>query len=405
MRLNYRRRLMVVAAVTGLAAVAGCSADSGDPGSAGTKANGKVEAQPSPTPTVDPEVGRRFTLVATGDVLLHLPVVEQAERDARRTGNGKIDFAPMMAGVKPYVSAADLGICHMETPLGNPAGPFHGYPSFNGPPQVVPALKDAGYDLCSTASNHTFDQGAGGVKRTLNALDAADIKHAGSSRTPAESRRITQVKANGVRVAFLSYAFGFNGNSYHGARPWQANLIDKTKILADAKRARAQGAQVVVLAMHWGTEYYQKPDAKQLALAPALARSGVIDLIISHHAHVVEPVQKIGRTWVVYGLGNMIANHSTPGATNSEGLLVQFTFTKTRGKRFLATKAEYVPLMMTDHAPLRLLDVQHALDSGKYSEAGQTRLRAALQRTSGVVESRGGPKRGLVQAAYPEAAS
>ena len=204
MRLNYRRRLMVVAAVTGLAAVAGCSAGSGDPGSAGTKTNGKVEAQPSPTPTVDPEVGRRFTLVATGDVLLHLPVVEQAERDARRTGNGKIDFAPMMAGVKPYVSAADLGICHMETPLGNPAGPFHGYPSFNGPPQVVPALKDAGYDLCSTASNHTFDQGAGGVKRTLNALDAADIKHAGSSRTPAESRRITQVKANGVRVAFLS---------------------------------------------------------------------------------------------------------------------------------------------------------------------------------------------------------
>jgi poly-gamma-glutamate capsule biosynthesis protein CapA/YwtB (metallophosphatase superfamily) len=407
---KYRTRLLVVAAATSLAVVAGCSSGSGGSGSggsgsggsgsAGAKATGTSDAG-LPTPTVRADLGQSFTLVATGDVLLHLPLVEQAERDAEHTGRGKIDFRPMMASVQPYVSNADLGICHMETPLGRPDGPFQGYPSFSGPPQVLSALKVAGYDLCSTASNHTFDKGAAGVERTLNALDAAGIAHAGSARTLAESRKITQVKANGVRVAFLSYAFGFNGNSRHGAEAYQGNVIKKSRILADAKRARAQGAQVVVLAMHWGTEYLQKPNAEQLALAPALAKSGVIDLIISHHAHVVEPVQKIGKTWVVYGLGNMIANHSTPGATNSEGLLVRFTFTKSKGKRFNATKAEFVPLLMTDKPPLRLMDVPHALKTGKYGTTSKKRLQAAFKRTSGVVRSRGGTKSGLVVADYP----
>jgi poly-gamma-glutamate capsule biosynthesis protein CapA/YwtB (metallophosphatase superfamily) len=404
MRLKHRTRLSALVAAACLTTAACSAGSSGNGPDPGTTADALTSATPSaeapPTPATI-ESGRGFSLVATGDVLLHLPIVEQARRDAKASGTGSLDFAPMMAGVKPYVSAADLAICHLEVPLAKRSGPFTGYPSFSSPPQVVPALKATGYDLCSTASNHTFDKGAAGVERTLDALDAAGIPHAGSARTPAESRRITQVRANGVRVAFLSYAFGFNGNNYHGARPWQANVIDKARILKDARRARAAGAQVVVLAMHWGTEYQQTPDANQSRLAPVLARSGVIDLIVSHHAHVVEPIQRIGKTWVVYGLGNMIANHATPGAVNSEGLLAQFTFTKSRGKRFFVTKAEYVPLMMTDRAPLHLLDVREALRTREYGSSTRPRLRAALRRTTRVVESMDGAKHGL-RAATPD---
>jgi hypothetical protein len=420
MRLNRPRSLALITAAACLTTAAGCSggeaglagAPTGTP-AASTSPAGSAPATEAATPSPpaggsgSPSISNQsapgtFTVVATGDVLLHPPLWAQAQRDARRTGRGTMDFAPMLAGVKPYVSGADLAICHLETPLAARSGPFSGYPSFSGPPQVTPALRSTGYDLCSTASNHTFDQGAAGIERTLDGLDAAGIAHTGSARTPAESRRITMVKANGVRVAFLSYSYGWNGNSYPGGQRWRANVIDKTRILADARRARAGGAEVVVLAMHWGTEYQQTPSAQQRDLAPELARSGVIDLIVSHHAHVVEPIQRIGKTWVIYGLGNLLADHTTPGPANAEGLLARFTFTRSGGGRYTATAAEYVPLLMTKSPPLRLLDVRRALETGRYGSATRQRLREALARTTRVVQSLGGTRDGLRAAAVPQ---
>ena len=79
-----------------------------------------------------------------------------------------LDFGPMLAGQAPYVAAADLGICHLETPLAPAQGPFSGYPEFSVPPQVLPALLEVGYDACTTASNHTLDQGTDGLHRTLD---------------------------------------------------------------------------------------------------------------------------------------------------------------------------------------------------------------------------------------------
>jgi poly-gamma-glutamate capsule biosynthesis protein CapA/YwtB (metallophosphatase superfamily) len=412
MRLTRPTGLALAAAC--LVAAAGCSGSVGGrlPATTGTPdppATATAAPATSSTPTAtgsgagsgsDRTAGGSFTIVATGDVLLHPPLWAQARRDAARTGVGTMDFGPMLAGVRPYVSGADLALCHLETPLAARSGPFSGYPSFSGPPQITPALKAVGYDACSTASNHTFDQGAAGVNRTLNSLDAAGIAHTGSARTRSESRRITVLRANGVRVAVLSYSYGWNGRSYPGGDRWRANLIDKSRILADARRARAGGAQAVVLAMHWGTEYRQVPNAQQLDLAPELARSGVIDLIVSHHAHVVQPIQRIGRTWVVYGLGNLLANHSTPGVANAEGLLARFTFSRAGGGRFTATKAEYVPLLMTKTAPLRLLDVREALRTGEYGSSTRARLREALRRTNRVVRSLDAADQGL-RAASP----
>ena len=339
---------------------------------------------------------RSFTLVATGDVLLHPPLWAQARMDAAHAGREPMDYALMLAAVKPYVSGADIAICHLETPLASPSGPYAGYPLFSVPPQVVPALAATGYDVCSTASNHTFDQGAPGIERTLDDLDAAGIAHAGSARTPAEAALTTILDAHGVKVAFLSYAYGFNGIPYPGGDRWRANVIDVPAILAAARTARERGAQVVVVAMHWGTEYQQTPSAQQRELAPELARSPDIDVIISHHAHVVEPIEKIGHTWVVYGLGNLVAAHSPPSAVNAEGLLVRFTFTQTSTGRFTVTKAEYEPLLVTRNRPIRVLDVPVALATHAYGTSTRARLLQALARTTRVVDSRGAVPAGLV---------
>jgi len=337
-------------------------------------------------------------VVATGDVLLHPALWEQARRDA---GGDGMDFGPMLAGIKPYVSKADLAICHLETPLAGKDGPFRGYPDFSGPPQIVSALASTGYDACSTASNHTLDQGSAGIARTLGELDRAGIAHAGSARSADEARRITLVEAKGTKVALLSYAYGFNGHEYPGGQTWRAGRIEEQQILDDAERARAAGAEVVIAALHWGTEYQQTPSRQQLDLAPDLARSGRLDLIVSHHAHVVEPMQRIAGVWVTYGLGNLIAFHSTPGDANQEGLLASFTFTRAAnpedGRRWTVSQAGYLPLLVTRAAPIRLVSVPMALRTGEYGSASRDRLTEALDRTTRVVTSRGAGQQGLAR--------
>jgi poly-gamma-glutamate capsule biosynthesis protein CapA/YwtB (metallophosphatase superfamily) len=348
---------------------------------------------PTPTPTPTPEP-RTFTLVGTGDVLLHERLWRQAERDAAETGNGVLDFTPQLANIAPIVSDADLAICHLEVPLAPADGPYEGYPTFSGPPQVVSALDATGYDACSTASNHTFDQGAGGVTRTLDALDAAGIAHAGSARTPSEAEQTTMVDVETtegtVKVGLLSYTYSFNGIPYPASETFWANEIDEQEILAAAATARQRGAEVVVVALHWGTEYDHDPNSQQAEVAPRLIGAPDIDLLLGHHAHVVQPIENIGGKWVVYGMGNLMANHAEPEGPKSEGLLTRFTFTEDLSTgRFAITAAEYLPLYQTYEPPVEVLVVPAAIVSGQTGTTTVARLEQALTRTTEVVTSRG----------------
>jgi poly-gamma-glutamate synthesis protein (capsule biosynthesis protein) len=161
--------------------------------------------------------------VATGDVLLHERLWTTAKRDG---DNGTWDFAPLMGSVKPLVKAADVAVCHLETPLAPLGGPYHGYPLFQGPPQIAAALKQTGYDVCTTASNHSFDAGAAGVDRTLNTLERAGLRHAGTARTRVEAETPTIIDVRGVKIAHLSYTFGFNGLPYPHGQTWRAGTVN-----------------------------------------------------------------------------------------------------------------------------------------------------------------------------------
>ena len=171
---------------------------------------------------------------------------------------------------------------------------------------IAAAIRFAGYDGCSTASNHTLDAGTRGIGTTLDALDAQGLSHTGSARTRHESRTITRYQVGDAAVAHLAYSFGFNG--LRPNRSWMANRIDPDTIVARAERARREGADLVIVSLHWGVEGERTITAEQRAVAQEITTSGQVDLIVGHHAHVLQPIAQINGVWVVFGLGNMISD-------------------------------------------------------------------------------------------------
>ncbi|MDQ1246372.1 MAG: CapA family protein [Actinomycetota bacterium] len=375
--------------------LASCGADAVPQG--GETALG-VDSPVAVQPTSPP---REFTMVATGDPLIHEDFWYQAMADAAVTGNGDMDYYPLMANVAAITSDADYAVCHMETVVAPRGGPYSGYPVFSVPPQIIDAKAQMGYDLCTTASNHTFDDGAEGIDRTLGELDAAGIAHAGSARTPQEAATPTivevQTEQGAVKVGHLNYTFGFNGIPAPNGEIWRGNKIDVPAIKAEAARAKAAGAEVVILTMHWGTEYQTEPDADQIAQAQELMASPDIDHIIGGHVHVVQPITKINDKWVTYGHGNLFACHRDWGQPNEEGLLTRFTFTEQPGGGFTSTKAEYLPLLSTCtfDGPTRVMNIPKAFETGDFGAYGQDRLQLAWDRTTATVNSMGAEAQGL----------
>jgi poly-gamma-glutamate capsule biosynthesis protein CapA/YwtB (metallophosphatase superfamily) len=344
---------------------------------------GPTAAVPGPSSQSGP---RTITILGAGDVLLHQPLWTQAA--ARAKGTSGYDFEPVFAAVKPDVSAADLAVCHMETPLGRAAGPFTSWPTFQVPPQVATAIAHTGFDTCSTASNHSLDAGEQGVDRTLDTLDATGLKHAGTYRSAKAQRVPNIVDVHGVKVAQLSYTFGFNGLQRPAGRNWIANLIDPAAIIAEARRARAAGAQIVVVCLHWGTEYDHGANADQVQLARQLLAAGEIDLILGCHAHVVQPFEKIGDKWVAYGMGNEIARHSDPVDATREGVMPRFTFTEVAAGRWRITRAEAIPTWVDFTPDIHLVDLPAALADPATTPAQRKIYQAARTRIAGYVLAR-----------------
>ncbi|MFC5266497.1 CapA family protein [Kribbella qitaiheensis] len=373
------RLLAAILLLAGTTALTGCIADTQAAETTPSARTSTASKGTIPTAKSEPD---RITLVATGDVLLHERLWTTAKRDGT---NGAWDFAPLLAGVKPLVESADLAVCHLETPLGTP---YSGYPLFQSPPQIVPALKQTGYDACSTASNHSFDKGATGVDRTLDTLDKAGLKHTGTARTPEEAATPTIVSVQGVKVALLSYTYGFNGMPYPDGETWRAGKLDVPKIKAMAHKARDNGAEIVVVSCHWGDEYSKSVNFQQQDVAAQLLADSDIDLVLGHHAHVVQPLQQLNGRWVAYGLGNLVAAHREPDSPKAEGLLVRFAFQRS-GDRWKVEQAEYAPLLMTDALPVRVLDVRRELAKPGISDTRRSRLELAERRTTATVESLG----------------
>ncbi len=323
-----------------------CGSDNGAPVENGTLVDGSPAPADGATTTAAP---RTITIAGSGDILMHTPV----NAAGLANGGGQVhDFDPMFAEVTDEISGADVAICHMETPISPDNTDVAGYPIFNAPTEIAQALADAGFDGCDTASNHTLDKGGDGVVNTLDVLDAAGLRHTGSFRTEADAADggAVRYEAKGVTVAHLAYATDTNGIPMPAGKPWIVNIIDADKVLADAAAVRAAGADIVVVSLHWGAEYQAQPTFFQTDLANRLLASPDIDLILGDHVHVIQPMQKIGDKYVIYGMGNFLSNQSPAAgllASTQDGGIYSFDFAEQAGGRFVATAARYTPTFVS----------------------------------------------------------
>jgi poly-gamma-glutamate synthesis protein (capsule biosynthesis protein) len=316
----------------------------------------------------------RLVVEASGDLLIHSAVFERA---LVLGGGRRYNFAPLFAQIKPYIRRADLALCHVETPM-TPA-PATGYPVFNTPPELATAIRQTGWRACSTAATHTLDQGQRGVDDTIRALDRAGVLHTGSYTSAAAQRTPLIMTVKGVRVAFLAYTELTNGIT--SPHPWSVNRASAARILSDARRARRDGAQAVIVNLHWGDEDLAQPSRFQLQLAHRLTRSPAITAIVGQHVHIVQPIRIIGGKLVVFGEGNLISNQTSAccPAASQDGMIVLLTITvDSRGAR--VSFVHYLPIWVRHPGYV----VLPAGTAWRTDPADAAALRASYKRTVAV---------------------
>ncbi|WP_313814902.1 CapA family protein [Glutamicibacter sp.] len=328
-----------------------------------------------------------FSLMVTGDVLLHPQLLDEASKAAQEAdGNGKdFDFQPLLKGLKPYVQDADVALCNMETPIGEP--PYSGYPVFTVPAQIASDLEEIGYDGCTTASNHSMDDGTDGVVRTLDALQNSDLFTTGSYRSKADQQRPPILESHGVELGVIASTYSLNGMKADA--DWRVDTgVNADRLIQRAKKARKSGADIVVAAIHDGSEYSTRPTAAQRKLGHALADSGAFDFIYMHHTHSVLPIEKYKGKWIVYGLGNSVAKHATPTILNREGIGVKATFSKD-DQGWSVSKLQYVPHQLSKE-PVTWCEVATSKTCVPPADA-----KASLKRTETTVDAYGAFDDGL----------
>ncbi|MGB3187691.1 MAG: CapA family protein [Ornithinimicrobium sp.] len=321
-----RRLLLAVVAFMGLLALSGCGAEA-KPDSATPEVTGDERADVStqtsdrtatpPVEAAQSPSARTITIAATGDVLPHFAVLGSAAINAGRTA--EYNFGPMFDQIEPLMSSADLALCHLETPLSadNTGLTQPGVLSFATPREMATALADAGYDGCDFASNHTLDRGLEGLAETEGVLREAGLGYAGP--TEDENRAPQTYDIAGMQVAHLAYTYTLpNSGEPNTSVPADAPRlgdslwpkIGATGIIDDAQEARSDGADIVVVSMHWGDEYDTTPTTDQTDIARKVLNSDEVDLILGTHVHVTQPCAKINDRYVLYGLGNSLSNQS-----------------------------------------------------------------------------------------------
>lgn len=347
--------LITTTAAAATLALAGCGAGTSEPPAppaTRSTPGAPTTDQPTPDGTSAPTT---VTIGATGDVLAHAPVNAGA---AARTGGVGYDYGPSFEAIAPRVRAADVSLCHMETPLSpdNSNLTVPGTKVFNTPREMATALRRAGYDGCDFASDHTWDHGLDGLRGTQHVMRSAGLRYAGPSPTRSGRGAVGWHEANGLRVAHLAYSYAIINQGEPTTQappdaPWLHSSLWLARgargIRADARAARAQGADVVVASLHWGAEYVTAPTGQQRELARALLRSGDVDLILGTHVHVIQPCERIAGRYVFYGLGNSLSNQSPTTSPDlrpetQEGLFVRVALTK-QPDGTVTSRAAYLP--------------------------------------------------------------
>ena len=268
---------------------------------------------------------QKITLLFMGDIMGH----DTQIKSALNTETGTYDYNDVFRYIKPVIEASDFAAANLEVTLSGP--PYKGYPQFSSPAAIASACMNAGIDCLFTANNHSADRGNKGIISTINRLDSIGIMHTGTF-TDNYSRDTLQplmFLKNGISAAFLNYTYGTNGIPV--PPPVIVNMLEKDRITADIEKARALNPDLLILALHWGTEYDTVPSEDQTYLANYFFYKGV-DIITGSHPHVIQrmvwqkdnPVFK--KKAIAYSLGNFVSNQRN--AKTDGGSMVKIEITK-----------------------------------------------------------------------------
>lgn len=399
---------------TGSAATGGSAATSGGSGSTSCPApSGTTLSSGTTAGSSQPSVNRadaRASIAAVGDIITHQMVID----GAKVAGTDRYDFAPDFQYVRDILGAADLAAMNFEGSL--PGPPFTGFPLFRAPDELPFDMAKAGFDIAWMPNNHTYDgKSTTSFYRMLDVIKQSGLRAIGA-RPSVQARSDAIVNLNGIRVGLLAYSYetgkdgkkNLNGNSVPAEI---APLIDTYNIMAKADQdrdiadllvkaaaLRREGAELIVLSMHWGTEWVTTSSAHQRALAQQLCDGG-IEVIVGHHPHVLQEIvvlnQKAGdgQTLVFYSVGNFLHN-MLPTDHNNKGyaldaIIARIVIERRDGKTRVS-RAEVIPTFVSwvDKGKLRrhlIVPVIPALQNPSAYQSNKKLLQASLDRTRGIM--------------------
>lgn len=283
-------------------------------------------------------------LTFTGDIMCH----SYQYKEAYDSSTGQYDFSHNFADVKKYFDTADFVIGNLETVFAGADVGISDYPCFNSPDSFGTAIKEAGFDLLTTANNHSMDKRMSGAVRTLDVLDGLGIDHVGTYRSAEERDKIYIKELNGMKIAFLSYTYGTNGIPV--PEDWLVNRLDENLIKSDIAKAKSLEPDVIVVMPHMGNEYEEYVRDTFKNTAHMMLNAGA-DIVVASHPHVLQPMETVEITeengekrtgFVMYSMGNFISSQTTPPRNAS--ILLNIELEKVGKNEAFIKKVSYVPI-------------------------------------------------------------
>jgi len=258
---------------------------------------------------------KSMSLVMVGDVLTHDSVLTDALKE-----DGSYDFTSMFTDVKSLIKDYDLKYLNQESIIGGPSFKYSGYPTFNAPDSIGDNLIDTGFNIFGLANNHAYDKGEDAILYSNKYWSSKDVITAGTYSSKDERDDIKVYEKNGIKYAFLAYTTSLNGYTLSSDKSYLVNVYSDALVKDDVDKIKDK-VDVVIVAMHWGDEYTNTPTNSEKKIAQYLSELGV-DLVIGTHPHVVQPIEYVGETLVIYSLGNFISNQLVIGLNPAIGLMV-----------------------------------------------------------------------------------
>lgn len=259
---------------------------------------------------------KRYTkeaeLMAVGDIMMHGSQIQSGYNSQTNTYN----YDRFFTAVQPILSEGDWVIGNLETTLAGAVAKYTGYPLFNAPDPLADAIKNAGFNILTTANNHSLDRGEAGVLKTLETVRGRGLEPVGTDGSLAEANEILVVEKNDISMAILAYTYGTNGIPIPKGKDYLVALIDEAKMKADIAQAEELGVDVITVALHFGSEYQRQPNQQQQQLVKKLVAAGA-DIILGSHPHVVQPYEifelqeesgETRKAVAIYSMGNFISN-------------------------------------------------------------------------------------------------